>query len=63
MAGVNFYSVFLDYSAKEMYKRKEKATHVEMALLIRFKFTRDVFILKNCLLLVFTAYVYLIFVF
>ena len=46
-----------------MYKRKEKATHVEMALLIHFKFTRDVFILKNCLLLVFTAYVYLIFVF
>lgn len=60
---VNCYSMFLAYSAKEMYKREEKTTHIEMVLLIHFKFIREVFILKNCFLLVFTVYVYLIFVF
>lgn len=30
--------MFLAYSAKEMYKREEKTTHVEMVLLIHFKF-------------------------
>lgn len=55
--------MFLAYSAKQMYKREEKTTHVEMVLLIHLKFIREVFILKNCFLLVFTVYVYLIFVF